>query len=192
MTISEPIGKFKTELKNTFGLGFTRREVNLDIIWVSCGCYIITGEYVEPLTEKDNKYIVPPVDFSLMLTPEWLVKSVELFPADPNPRMECYKPYYEDYETDQGMFDMGYDNLFRAYRDPHEERAILTSHTFVCGVPANRMNVLSLKYEELKRLKEYLDNPNGNGSEIFYSGCQIAGNLLDDLRESLPKDGGLI
>lgn len=176
MTMTQDIGKFKTELKNTEFLGTFKREVELEIIWISCGYYSITGEYVKTPTEEEFPNMQPKLDFNLHLTPEWIEKVFELFPnAVKRNRPETYIPFYQDYSTDRGMFDFGHDMFFQAFKDNlFDDRVILTNYYFNYGVPSSKVDVLNLQFSEFKRLKEFLDNPNGYGPEIFYSGCQVA------------------
>jgi len=172
MTITEPIGKFQTSVQNRFMFGYVNRKVELDIMWVSCGYYSITSTRIGEA--GDNKFVEPKTDFSISLAPEWIKKTEELYPEKTPPRNELYKPFYEDFHTDQGMFDMGFDILFQAFKDQLEERVILTNYHFTYGVPTGDVSVLNITFEDFQLLKEYLDNPNGNGSEVFYSGCKIS------------------
>ncbi len=174
MTICENIGKFQTTVKDRFIFGYTERKIELNITWISSGVYQMDATRIDEKEEDENSHIQPKTDFKISLTPEWIQKTVELYPeAERRPRNELYKPFYEDFRTDQGMFDMGCDTLFQAFKDQLEERVILTTYHFNYGVPAGVVEVLNLEFDEFKLLKEYLDNPNGRGSEIFYSGVQF-------------------
>jgi hypothetical protein len=72
------------------------------------------------------------------------------------------------------MIDFGEDTFFQAFKDPTKEYVALTTIHFVNGIPTSGLKVLTISFDEFKRLRIYLENPNGNGSEIFYSGCVIA------------------
>ena len=155
-------------------LGKTERKVELDIKWISCGYYSITATRIDEKAEDENPYIQPKTDFHISLAPEWIKKVVELYPlAERRPRNELHKPFYEDFHTDAGMMDMGQDTLFQAFKHQLEERVILTNYIFSYGVPTGHVNVFNIAFDDFQLLKEYLDDPNGNGPEIFYSGCKI-------------------
>ena len=172
MTITEPIGKFQTTAQYRFMFGKTERKIELDIVWISCGYYSIIATRIEEA--GDNKFIEPKTDFKISLAPEWIEKVVELYPkVERRTRNELYKPFYEDFHTDAGMMDMGQDILFQAFKHQMEERVILTNYNFLYGVPTGNVNVFNIEFEDFQLLKEYLDDPNGNGPEIFYSGCKI-------------------
>jgi hypothetical protein len=160
MTMTQDIGKFTTELKNNLIFGTCKREVELEIIWISCGYYSITGKYVK--AEDENSYIQPKLDFNLHLTPEWIEKAFELFPnAVKRNRPETYIPFYQDYSTDRGMFDFGHDILFQAFKDNlFDDRVILTNYHFNYGTPSSKVDVLNLQFSEFKRLKEFLEYKN--------------------------------
>jgi hypothetical protein len=169
MTICESIGKFQTTIHRHSMFGKSTQEVEFDITWVSCGWYSITVSRLNK-PESDNE----KTNFIIHFTPEWFVKVIELYPdAEKRQRMECYKPFHEEYVPDLGMFDMGHDTLLQAFKDQFDENVILTNYHFERGVPRS-VEVLNIRFDEFKRLKEYLDNPNGRGSEIFYSGVQFA------------------
>ena len=113
-------------------------------------------------------------DTHISFTPEQFEKVMELFPLAPKyKRDECYKPFYENYDLDRGMFDLGHDSLFQAFKDPHDdiEKVYMVSHTFVHGSPTTHTQVLGLHIDDLQRLKELLDSKK---DEIFYSGCKIS------------------
>jgi hypothetical protein len=177
MTTSIDIAKFQTTVERRVMFGKTTRKVELDIMWISCGYYSMTATRIEE--EGDNEFIEPKTDFHIFLTPEWIQKVVELYPsAETRPRDELYKPFYEDFATDKSMLDMGQDILFQAFKHQLEERVIITNYHFNYGVPDN-VDVFNIEFEEFQRLKELLDDPNGNGPEIFYSGCRVTLPVLD-------------
>lgn len=124
MTISIDIGKSKATIKHNGMIGYRTREVDLDVQWHSCGVFQVT--YYRPSDAKDHRILVTedwyPPNVSVSFTPEHLEKVFELYPDAPKrKRMECYIPFYEDYDPDRGMFDMGNDMLFQAYKDPPRE-----------------------------------------------------------------------
>ena len=122
MTISEDIGKIKVTLAHDGLIGMRSREVELDVTWVSCGVYQV--EYWRPRNAENHEVLVTddwyPPNTSISFTPEQFEKVAELYPNAPkHERGECYKPFYEDYDLDRGMFDFEYDRLFQAFKDPH-------------------------------------------------------------------------
>lgn len=173
MTICEPIGKFQTKLEKNGLFGRYSTEVEFDIIWVSSGSYSIDVKKSN-LEEKDNPDIVPKTGFNFSLAPEWIQKSVELFPDAPaRPRMDSHIPFYQNYDPDRCMIDMGSDTLFQAFKTKvNETRIGIAISYFSYGLP-HSSTILNMEFYEFKRLKEYLDNPNGNGPEIFYSGVSF-------------------
>lgn len=175
MTMCVDIGKFYTTVQHRFPFGMTTIEVEIDIKWISCGYYSLQAKRLDEPVEGENKFIQPKTEFNINLAPEWIQKVMELYPlAEREPRSKCYKPFYEDYHTDRGMMDFGQDVLFQSFKHPLEERVILTNNYFNHGVPGSKVSVFNIEFEEFRILKELLDNPNGNGPEIFYSGCQFA------------------
>lgn len=187
MTIAENFGKFKATLEHDGCIGSRSREVELDVQWVSCGVYEIS--YYRPRDAEDHRVLVAenwyPPDTSISFTPEQFEKVVELYPNAPkHQRDECYKPFYEDYDLCRGMFDLEYDMLFQAFKDPHPdvEKVYMVNRCFVHGVPTTDTHVLGLSMEDFQHLKELIESKK---DEIFYSGCKIAGNLIDDLRQNL-------
>ena len=176
MTMSVDIGKFKTRIKHQGCIGYREREVEFDVMWVSCGVYQLS--YYRPSDAADHEVVVvddwyPPNTF-ITFTPEQFEKVVELYPQAPKrQRDECYKPFYEDYDLSRGMFDFGEDMLFQAFKDPAEntERVYLVNHQFMCGSPTTSTQVLGLYLEDLRRLQELIDSKK---DEIFYSGCRIS------------------
>jgi hypothetical protein len=173
------IGKFKAKSEYICSMfGRRSREVEFDVTWVSCGVYQM--EYYRPrdaedpavlVTENENWY---PPNVNISFTPEQFNKVAELYPSAPkNKRFECYKPFYENYDLDRGMFDFGDDCLFQAFKDPHEnvEKVYLTSRSFVHGTSKNYISILGLYWEDFKRLKDLLDSKK---DEIFYSGCRMS------------------
>lgn len=170
MTICENIGKFQTTVQHRFMFGTTKRKVELDVMWVSCGYYSITATRIEE--PGDNKWVEPKTDFQISLAPEWIEKTAELYPsAERRPRNELYKPFYEDFHTDASMIDMGHDTLFQVFKDQLEERVILTTYHFTYGVPTGTVSVFNITFEDFKAFKAFLDE---HISEIFYSGVQIS------------------
>ena len=191
MTIAEVFGKFKARLKHQGCIGYREREVELDVTWVSCGVYEIT--YYRPSDAENHEVLVVedwyPPNTSISFTPEQFEKVVELYPQAPKrQRDECYKPFYEDYDLCRGMFDLEFDTLFQAFKDPHEnvERVYLVNHLFVCGSPSTSTQVLGLYIEDFHRLRDLIESKK---DQIFYSGCKIAmpSKLLTDLA-GIPAD----
>lgn len=172
MTICMPIGKFKTKIDREGFFGRFSTEVDFNIIWISSGSYSI--DVTKSKASEDNPDLHPETEFNFSLTPEWLKKSVELFPDAPGrSRMESYIPFYQAYEFDRCMIDGGSDTFFQAFKTLNDEKQIgiaisYYSHGLPCG-----STTLNIEFEEFKKLKEYLDNPNGNGPEIVYSGVQF-------------------
>lgn len=170
MTICVKIGKFETNITQHGLLGPSPVKVEFDIDWVSCGCYQM---HIKQLTKREHPPFYDEINIHMSLEPEWIKKSIEMYPnAVERSRTECYKPFYHDYSTDKGMMDFGHDDFFQAFKVNSEE-IILTVLNFVFGIPS-RMSSFNIKFSELKRLQEFLDNPNGNGPETFYSGCKVS------------------
>ncbi len=176
MTMTADIGKFKVKIEHHGVIGKRSREVEFDVQWVSCGVYQI--DYYRPRDAVDHEVLVTedwyPPDTSISFTPEQFEKVAELFPLAPKrKRDECYKPFYEDYSLDRGMFDFEYDELFQAFKDPHDniEKVYLVNHCFIHGSPTTSVQVLGLYWEDFQRLKELLDSKK---DEIFYSGCKVS------------------
>lgn len=177
MTCTEDFGKFKCKLERNTCLGLQRElEVEFDVTWVSCGVYQL--EYWRPIKAPptDDGILVReewyPPNTSISFTPEQFDKAYELYADAPRQeRDKCYKPYYEDYDTDRGMFDLGFDSLFQAYKDPIRDKVYLVQRMFIQGCPSETTEVFGLYLEDFKRLKEFLDSKK---SSIFYSGCKIA------------------
>lgn len=177
MTCTEPLGKFTAKIIHNGGIGCRSREVEFDIQWISSGLYSM--EYWRPRGEDIQPHYVIvaedwyPPDISISFTPDQLAKIVELYPAAPKPpRDQCHKAFYEDYELDRYFMDMGHDNLLQAFKDPHEDRDIvyLVKRHFQHGTPTESSSVLPLFWEDLLRLKEFLDSKK---DMIFYSGIKI-------------------
>lgn len=175
MTMTVDLGKIKVTLKHTGRFGYREREVELDVMWVSCGVYEVS--YYRPRNAESHGVIVAadwyPPDTAIAFTPEQFEKVAELYPQAPkHPRDECHKPFYEDYDLSRGMFDLGDDTLFQAFKDPAEgvERVYLATHQFSYGSPTTSTAVLGLHIDDFHRLKELIDSKK---DEIFYSGCQI-------------------
>lgn len=176
MTISIDIGKFKAEVEHDFLLAKRSREVEFEVTWVSCGVYQMS--YHRPRESREThvgalvrKDWYPP-NISISFTPEEIEKVAELFPLAPkNKRDECYKPFYENYTLDQGMFDFGHDTLFQAFKDPHEnmEKVYMVNRGFAKGSPTASTDVLGLMWEDFQRLKSLIDSKK---DEIFYSGVK--------------------
>jgi hypothetical protein len=179
MTCTEDFGKFKCTLwRETSIAGARGREVELEITWISCGVYQL--DYTRPADapHTDHGILVIedwyPPNMRISFTPEQFDKAYELYDGAPrHKRDQCYKPYYEDYDLDRGMFDMERDELFQAYKDPIRDKVYLVQHCFASGTPTEYTSVLGLTIEDFKRLKEFLDSKR---SLIFYSGCKIAGS----------------
>ncbi len=168
MTIDITIGKFQTQILKYEVFGYKLHDVELDINWVSCGVYSIHVNY---LNEKSD---IKKPSFVISLQPDWLKKVEELYPVgEKRPRTDCHKPFYEVLGTAYGMIDFGEDTFFQAFKDPTKEYVALTTTHFSNGIP-NGIRVLTISFDEFKKLRSYLKNPNGNGPEIFYSGCVIA------------------
>ncbi len=174
MTMEVNIGKFKTEIKHQTGFGYRKREVEFDVSWISCGTYQMS--YRRPFDATPEYVLVTndwyPADTFSSFTPEQFEKVAELFPSAPHPkRNEAYKPFYENFTTDMGMIDLGYDCLFQAFKDQKVETVYLVNQSFVRGVPATSTSVLGLEWKDFLRLKELIDNKK---NETFYSGCKIS------------------
>ncbi len=177
MTCTEDFGKFTTKIKHQTCIGYREREVDLSITWVSCGVY--SFQYWRPQDADDPEVIGTdkewyPGNIHFSITPEQFDKVAELYPAAPrHERAECYKPFYEQYDLDRGMFDMGCDTLFQAFKDPREEvdRVYMVNRSFIYGQPSQDSSMLALYWNEFLRLKEYIDSKRG---EIFYSGCRFS------------------
>jgi hypothetical protein len=168
MTICEDFGGIEVTTKNAFGIGYIARKVMLKITWVSCGHYSIAVQKAQELPIHANKHTEPKTDYTIHMTPEQVDKVAELFEAAPSPeRMQCYKPFYEDFDPDRGMFDMGHDTLFQAFRQ--KDRVVLANTYFVCGLPSG-MDTLNMTFEDYKRFKEYLDSKR---DQVFYSGVKF-------------------
>jgi hypothetical protein len=183
MTICIDIGKFKATLKHDGSIGYRTREVEFDVEWVSCGVYQMS--YYRPRDAANHEVLVTedwyPPDTFISFTPEQFEKVAELYPSAPKQeRVNSFKPFYEDFETDSGMFDLGLDTLFQAYKDPYPDvdRVYMVNHTFSHGAPTTLTGVLGLSWEDFNRLKDLLDSKK---HEIFYSGCKIAGNPFSTL-----------
>ena len=156
MTIEENFGKFKATLGNNCFLGKRTREIDLDISWVSCGVYQV--QYWRPQGAIDSGVVVAedwyPANVHISFTPEQFDKAFELFADAPkNERGNCYKPYYEDYYLDNGMFDFTHDELFQAYKDPNPnvDRVSLVNRHFSLGRPTESTSILELSFEDFKR-----------------------------------------
>jgi hypothetical protein len=168
MTICEDFGGIEVTTKNAFGIGYINRKVLLKITWVSYGAYTITVQKAAELPMSANKYTEPKTDYSISITPEQVDKVAELFEAAETPeRMQCYKPFYEDYDPDRSMFDMEHDTLFQAFKQ--KDRVILTNINFVCGVPSS-MDSLNMTFEDYLKFKAYLDSKR---DQVFYSGVKF-------------------
>ena len=168
MTVCREIGEFETTIQRRMFLGKVEEKVKLEISWVSYGTYAFGIRKAE-----DEKLEDFELD-TICLTPEWINNTFELYPkAKKEPRNKLYKPFYKDFITDQAMIDTGHDMLFQAFKGQFDDCVTLSVNHFYYGTISERTDVLTLKFDEFKRLKEYLDNPNGEGSEIFYSGCKI-------------------
>lgn len=179
MTVSIPIGKFKTQVKKPSLIGTSIREAELDIWWHSCGIYTINGSFSEEPTETEvHAHIQQKLKFDINLTPQFIEKVIELYPsATKRERKDCHLPFYQEYDFDRSMFDLGQDTLLQAFKDNSiENRIVLTNYNFSYGNP-NSLKVLNLDFEEFKRLKEFLDN----GPEIFYSGCRVRWPTEEDI-----------
>lgn len=173
MTCTADIGKFKATIRYYSVIGYREREIEFDITWVSCGVYQM--EYYRPRdAEKHHVMVVEdwyPPDTFISFTPEQFEKVAELYENAPkNERINCCKPFYEDYDLDRGMVDFQQDRLFQAYKDPLHDRIYMANHYFSNGVPTTDTSVLGLSTDDFKRLKELLDSKK---DEIFYSGCKI-------------------
>jgi hypothetical protein len=117
-----------------------------------------------------------PPNTSISFTPEQFDKIFELYPAAPKQeRLQCYKPFYEDYTASRDVFDFGNDWLFQAYKDlhPNVERVYMVVRNFIHGRPTETTSVLGISWEDFLRLKVLLDS---NKHEIFYSGVYCSGN----------------
>lgn len=188
MTISVDIGKFKATIEYKCSIGKRHREIELDVIWVSCGVYEIS--YHRPRDAEPYDVIVAedwyPPDIYMSFTPEQFNKVVELYPSAPKQeRNQFYKPFYEDYDLSRGTFDFGEDRLFQAFKDPNEDRVNMVNHYFIRGTPDSNMSVFGLSWEDLQRLKELLDSKK---DEIFYSGCKISSStVISDLAACIPS-----
>ena len=174
MTISVDIGKFKAKIEHYSLLAIRHQEVELDVMWVSCGVYEVN--YYRPRDAISHIVITTedwhPPDTHISFTPEQFAKVVELYPsASKNERDECHKPFYEDYDLSRGMFDFGDDRLFQAFKDPHVDKVYMVNHYFVHGSPTTSADVLGLYMDDFQKLKDLIDNKKG---EIFYSGCKIS------------------
>jgi hypothetical protein len=174
MTISINIGKVKVSLKYTALLGYRKREVELDVQWHSCGTYQVS--YYRPREAKDYRILVEedwyPPSVDVGFTPEQFDKVFELFPsAVKRERMESYKPFYENYDPDRGMFDFGNDTLFQAFKDPleNEDGVHLVNQYFVRGIPSENTQVLGLSWADFMKLKDLIEREK---HEIFYSGVK--------------------
>lgn len=168
MTICESLGEFETNTKKYGLFGVVNRKVKLKVTWVSCGTYSIDVQKFEELGVDSNKYTEPKTDFQMHMTPDHVEKVAELFDAAVTPdRMSSHKPFYEDYDPDRCMFDMGHDTLFQAFRQ--KERVILTNIYFEMGVPTS-MDSLNMSFDEYKKFKAFLDE---RKDQIFYSGVKI-------------------
>lgn len=176
MTISEDIGKFKARIGISTLFGIRDREVELEVIWVSCGVYSI--RYNRPKDATDPNIIVEedwyPPDVHISFTPEQFEKVVELYPlALKHKRNEVYKPFYEDYTLDNGMMDFENDTLFQVFKDPHDniEKIYLVNHYFSRGSPTTQTDVLGLYSEDFEKLKDLIASKK---DVIFYSGCKFS------------------
>ena len=191
MTCTEDFGKFKCTLVRDACFAVREREVEFDVTWISCGVWSL--EYWRPkdAPRTDLGILVVedwyPPNTQISFTPEQFDKAYELYPDAPRQeRDKCYKPYYEDYDLDRGMFDFGHDKLFQAYKDPIKDKVYLVQRYFVRGTPSETTSVLGLSLEDFKRLKELLDSKK---SSIFYSGCKISTtNLFDGLVKGLSDE----
>ena len=110
----------------------------------------------------------------MTFTPEQFEKVIELYlDAPKHKRTECYKPFYESFDTDRGMFDFEYDTLFQAYKDPHEgvDKVYLVNHSFSNGIPTSNSYTLGLFMEDFQKLRDLIESKK---DEIFYSGCRAS------------------
>ncbi|MGH7175640.1 MAG: hypothetical protein ACREGR_04775, partial [Minisyncoccia bacterium] len=170
------IGKFTARIEHGEHIGMRSREVELKVMWHSCGVYDVS--YYRPRDAEPHYVIVVedwyPPDTQVSFTPEQFDKVVELYPSAPRrSRGEAHKPFYEDYDLSRGMFDFEDDCLFQAYKDPHEgvERVYMVDHMFLHGRPTTNTTALGLDMADFQKLKDLIDSKKG---EIFYSGCKIA------------------
>jgi hypothetical protein len=171
MTICKHITEFETTLETRFLGTIIKRKIKIDIKWISFGLYSLQAKCIEKKRKKRKKEL----EFRISLAPEWIEKVIELYPeADRRSRTESHKPFYEKYDINRCMiFDMGQDILFQAFKHPLKETVTLTNLYFNHGEPMEHIDVFSVSFEEFKRLKEVLDDPNGKGSETLHSGCSI-------------------
>jgi hypothetical protein len=174
MTCTSEIGKFKATIRHESMLGYREREVEFDVTWVSCGVYQMS--YYRPRDAKPHYVIVVedwyPPDTFISFTPEQFEKVSELYLLAPkHERNQCYEPFYEDYDLDNGMIDFQNDDLFQAYRDPIKDWVYLVNHMFTHGCPTTSTQVLGLSWTDFLRLKDLICSKK---NEIFYSGCKIS------------------
>lgn len=192
--MTEDFGKFKATIESNCCLAKRHREVDLEVIWVSCGVYQIT--YRRPKDAENPEVIVAkdwyPKNINISFTPEQFEKAFELFADAPKQeRPDCYKPYYEDYDLDRGMFDFENDTLFQAYKDPNPSpdinRVCLVNRHYGFGRPTKDSGLLELSFEDFKRLKEFLDEKK---DLIFYSGCKISfpSKIMSDLQSGVAAE----
>jgi hypothetical protein len=176
MTCTDNLGKFKAKLRHQ-SLGHREREVELDVQWISSGLFSL--EYWRPRDEGIKPHYVMvaedwyPPDTSMSFTPDQMEKIFELYPSAPKqPRDQCYKPFYEDYELDRYFMDMGHDNLLQVYKDPHEDvdMVYLVKHHFTNGIPTDSTSFLPLYWEDFLRLRDFL---NSKRDMLLYSGVKI-------------------
>jgi len=181
MTCTEDLGTLSVKLEYV-SLGYRGRVVDLEIIWISCGVYQVS--YRRPKNAAAPMVLGTsgewyPANVNICFTPEQFNAAFDLFEAAPKQdRENCYKPYYENYDLDRGMFDMGYDTLFQAFKDPKKDKVHLVTHTFRQGTPGQSCgeNVLGLYLEDFKRLKEFIDS---KSDWIFYSGVKIGNSGVE-------------
>ena len=177
MTCTDDLGKFTAKIRHR-SLGYREREVELNVQWISSGLFSI--DYWRPREEDIKPYYVMvaedwyPPDTSMSFTPDQMEKVFELYPSAPKqPRDQCYKPFYEDYDLDRYFMDMGHDSLFQAFKDPHEDSDMvyLVKRHFNYGIPNGEgSSFLPLHWEDFLRLREFL---NSKRHMLLYSGLKI-------------------
>ena len=154
MTRCTPLGEFQTKVQYRTPFKTLNVDAELSLTWVSSGHYVVR---IHSQLTDDEKLVIS--SSRIILTKKWIGKTAELYPkAERMPRTELYKPFYENFQTDDSLIDSGHDILFQAFKDQFEDRVILTNYKFCYGMPLEKLHVLSLEFSEFKRLKDFLES----------------------------------
>ena len=152
MTICIQLEKLDTKILCDYTFPFfsiKEKEMVIKITWISYGIYQLNVYHPNDL-ENDV------INFKLTL--ELINEMLELYPkVRKRKREKYYNPFLEQYITDRSMFDMTQDVLFQAFKNSSKDHVYMTNLHFSNGVPST-FNRLNMKIEELKKLKEHIEN----------------------------------